>query len=309
MKLAHPEPMKISAILPYFGGKRTMASLIVSEICQHGKRPEAFWELCCGSMAVSLEMPRCSHHHVVDMNDDLLNLARVIQDPKDGPELYRRLRRTMCHEGIFYEARERIASDDTATLSPIDRAELYFIVSWMGRNGVAGTARSTYQPTIRWTSGGGHGATRFANAVDSLPAFRRRMREWTIVQRDIFEVLAKIEDQRGTAIYIDPPYVRDAKTRASAAKYLHEFADDDHARLADSLKRFQKARVVVSYYDTPVVRELYSGWTFVDCMTQKNLHVQNQRGVGRCEAPEILIINGESYTSNSIFNILKGNNQ
>jgi hypothetical protein len=67
--------------------------------------------------------------------------------------------------------------------------------------------------------------------------------------------------------------------------------------MARLLQRFQHARVVVSYYDHPLLHEWYAGWTFVACATQKNLHVQNRRGLGRCEAPEVLVINGVSYTA------------
>lgn len=314
MKITALEPLRISALLPWFGGKRTMAPRIARECCRpDGRAPKSFWELCCGSMAVSLAMPRCSHHHVVDMHDDLINLARVIQDPRSGAEFYRRLRRVLNHETLFHESKEALAADDrqklqafglfdvgtSAKLDPIERAVAFFIVSWQGRNGVAGTERVNYQPAIRWTAGGGHSAIRFTGAVETIPAFRRRIRDWSILQRDIFEVLAKIEDEDGTVIYIDPPYIRDGDQRSGSCAYLHEFKPIDHQRLATSLRRFANVRIVVSYYDVPIVRELYDGWTLVDCATQKNLHVQNRRGLGRCEAPEVLLINGPSFTNHS----------
>ncbi|HEX8325704.1 MAG TPA: DNA adenine methylase [Tepidisphaeraceae bacterium] len=302
--------MPITAIVPWFGSKRGMADRIARECCRaDGRPPKSFWELCAGSMAVSIAMPRCSHHHAVDMHSDLINLARVIADPKLGPLFYRRLRRIVNHETLFHEQKTALADDANDAdgglfavekreqLGPVDRAIAYFIVSWQGRNGVAGTERSNYQPAVRWTSGGGHGGIRFANAVRSIPAWRRRLRDITILSRDIFEVLAKIEDEDGTVIYIDPPYVRDGVTRSGSCGYLHDFRPTDHTRLAMALKRFEKVRVVISYYDHPQLRAMYAGWTVVECTTQKNLHVQNRRGVGRCDAPEILLINGPSYAS------------
>ncbi len=298
------EDMRISAIAPWYGGKRGLAPRIVAELCPGGKAPKSFWDLLCGGMPVTLAMPRCSHMTVNDRHGDLINLARILQDPARGAKLYRRLRRTLAHEGVFEDAKQAMNDDSRGetmfaahpALSPDDRAYYFFVLSWLGRNGVAGTERVNYQPAIRWTSGGGHGGIRFANAVDSIPAWRRRLRELTILQRDVFEILAKLQDQAGTSLYLDPPYVRDGDTRSGNARYEHEFADADHGRLASMLGRFKSARVVVSYYDGPFVRELYKGWTFVDCTMQKNLHVQNRRGVGRCEAPEVLIVNGPSFT-------------
>lgn len=312
------ETPTITAIAPWFGSKRTLAPRIARELCrQSGSPPRALWELCCGSMAVSLAMPRVSHHTVVDLHGDLVNLARIIQCPRLGPTFYRRLRRVVCHERLFGEAKAALAADDDRKaseaglfdfegqgqfneLDPLNRAIAFFIVSWQGRNGVAGTERVNYQPAVRWTSGGGHQAVRFRNAVDSIPAWRRRLRDITILQRDIFDVLPRIEDQDGTSIYVDPPYLRRG-ARAGNATYLHEFQDCHHHRLARELTRFRRARVVVSYYADPELPALYPGWSIVECTTQKNLHVQNRRGVGRCEAPEVLLINGRSFTDDPSF--------
>jgi len=294
--------MKIKAIAGVTSIGERLAERIVAELGPH----KSYWNPCVGGFAVELQKPASSQEHVNDLHGNLINLARVIQDPKLGPQLYRRLRRTWNHEGAFYDSRDRISAADeevglfgaaSATLDPLERAYHYFVVSWQGRNGVAGTARVNYQPAVRWTSGGGHGGIRFKNAVDSIPAWRRRMRSMTILQRDLFEIVPRVEDQEGTVMYVDPPYLRDGGARSGSCEYEHEFADGDHFRLARELRRFKKVRIVVSYYDHPLLRELYPDWTVVDCAMQKNLHVQNRRGAGQMEAPEVLLINGRSYTT------------
>lgn len=73
---------------------------------------------------------------------------------------------------------------------------------------------------------------------------------------------------------------------------MHDFQDADHGRLADALKRFTKARVVVSYYDDPRLDRLYADWTKLDCGRAKSLSVQGQRGSVSQKAPEVLLING-----------------
>jgi site-specific DNA-adenine methylase len=67
--------------------------------------------------------------------------------------------------------------------------------------------------------------------------------------------------------------------------------------LYDRLQKvlFSEARIVVSYYDHPRIRELYKGWTFVEHTRQKHLHAQNGRGARPKDALEVLIINGPSY--------------
>ncbi len=112
----------------------------------------------------------------------------------------------------------------------------------------------------------------------------------TILNRDAFEVIEKIDDHPRVVIYCDPPYV------VKAAKYEHDFLSADHARLAKALHRFRKTRVVVSYYRHPSLEALYRGWTVVDCAMNKGLHNAEVRGNVGKEALEILIINGPSWS-------------
>ena len=142
------------------------------------------------------------------------------------------------------------------------------------------------------------------NAVESLPWWHNRLRRVVILRRDLFDVLPKIEDAEGTVIYSDPPYLHDTRGNGGGSRYEHDFDEasnplfgrvDDHARLAQELRRFKRARVVVSYYAHPRLAELYPGWTHRAVAGRKNLSLQNKRGASVEEAPEILIINGPSY--------------
>lgn len=280
--------MKISALAPWFGAKRSMAHRIVAEFGPHN----SYWEPFCGSMAVLLAKPECSQETVNDLHGDLINLARCIQHPQHGPWLYRQLRRAMVSEDAFWEAAEHIKQPDSLPAADVldpQRAYWFFYASWMGRNGVIGTKGWNNNFCVRYTSNGGIQGTRFAAAVDSIPAWRRRMREITILRRDGFDLLEKIEDDERTVIYVDPPYIE------KGAAYLHDFALADHQRLADVLSRFRKARVVVSYYQHGQLADLYPGWEVVVCDIAKSLVNQGKRGKGgKVMAPEVLLINGPS---------------
>jgi DNA adenine methylase len=305
MKSPIPNPkseMKIKAVAPWFGGKRTLGVDIATEVgpCR------SYWTLCCGSMADLFARKPSSHETAVDKHHHLINLARVLQDDRLAPQLYDRLQRTLCSEDLFDRARQfyerhPIVADDA--MPSVECAYHFFLVSWIGRGGVSGTKRCNYQMAVRFTPGGGHGGVRFRSATESIPWWHRRLRSVTILRRDIFEagLLEKIDDVLGTGIYIDPTYLR--PTRGSG-EYEHEFVDmtdtlfasqDDHQRLADQCRRFEKARIVISYYDHPRLEDMYPGWTKRRLTRQKNLHVQNRRGQGPCEAPEVLMINGPSF--------------
>ena len=283
--------MKIKSIVPYFGGKRTLAPIIVQELGKHA----SYWEPFCGGMSVLLAKPETSHEHVNDLHGDLINLARVIQHPRDGAKLYRRLRRTLCHETLHSEAKESLPHATDC----VDRAYFYFVMSWFGRNGVSGTKNCNQTFAVRWTPHGGHGGKRFGSAVESIPAWRRRMRRVVILNRDAFGVVDSIADVDGVAIYVDPPYIK------KGGEYEHDFSPDDHVRLAEALRRFDRARVVCSYYDHPQLADLYPQWTIRRLSATKNLACSNARGSRRKDAPEVLLLNGPSYdAADSLFSDL-----
>lgn len=284
--------MKIKAICPWFGGKRTMAPEIVRQLQDH----VYYFEGCAGSLAVLFAKKPSHHETVCDLHGAVTNLAWVLQDPHMAPELFEQLQRVIYSDELYDRSKEWIEDFEGACDAHPDPHYLwayhYFIASWMGRNGVAGTERVNYQLAVRWTAGGGSGPVRFRSAVESIPAWVDRLRNVIVLRDDLFSILPRIADDEGSAIYIDPPYLHGSMSGSAA--YLFDFEPQDHARLAEEVKRFKKARVVLSYYDDDELRQLYRGWTFIDCSRHKHLHVQSKRGSKRSDAPEVLIVNGMS---------------
>ena len=285
------EKPKVTAIAPWFGSKRTMAPRIVRELGDH----VSYWEPFCGSMAVLFAKRPTCHEHVSDLHDDLINLAWVLQDRSKAEQLYDFCRRTLFHESLFRQSERAIRNEPfRAGWGPNTRRAYHFMVcSWMGRNGVAGTARINQTFAMRYTPGGGHGGVRWQSVAESIPAWHERLRRVSIVRCDAFQLLEKIEDVAGTAIYVDPPYLVEGR------QYVYSFDTAQHIRLAKLLARFRQARVVVSYYRHRWLEWLYprylpAGWTHIDATTDKKLHVQNRRGATRTDAPEMLLVNGPS---------------
>ena len=277
-----------------------LAPRIVQELGKHRQYFEPF----CGSMSVLFAKDPVRNETVNDLHGGLICLARVVADPRLSVQLFDRLQRTLFCEALLSDAQNILSrSQYCPPLVSLDHAYWYFLASWMARNGVAGTERQDYNVAVRWTSGGGSPTIRFQSAIESLPAWHRRLTNVVISDRDAFAIIPKFEDSKDTAIYVDPPYPK--HTRGSDHGYKHDFADpknglfdDQHSQLAEMLRNFKKSRIVVSTYECAQYRKLYDGWTFVDCKMLKNLAAQNARGSrSKSMAPEVLIVNGESYTS------------
>jgi DNA adenine methylase len=282
-------PPKIGALSPWFGSKRTLAPEIVRELGPHSKYDEPF----CGSCAVLLAKQPATCETVNDLHGDLVNLARCLQEESTAVDLYARLSRLIMHETMFHEAALRWRArghQPAGELLDLDRAADYMVCSWFGRNGVAGTSSYNQGFCVRYTKNGGHAAKRWQSAVESIPDWHWRLRNVTILNRDGFELLERLQDEKGCAIYVDPPYL------VKGAKYVHDFAPADHERLAILLARFKRTRVVVSYYQGDLLNTLYAGWTKRRLKATKALVNQGARDKGGVvEAPEVLLMNGPSY--------------
>jgi DNA adenine methylase len=296
-----PEPeraagMKIGAMAPWFGSKRTLALEIVRELGSHC----SYWEPCCGSMAILLAKAACGMEVVNDLHRDLINLARVVASER-AVELFEMAARTLMASDLFVEAKnacyesecEPAPSINEVTDAHVKRAWAFLVMSWQGRNGSSGTIASNITVARRFTHNGGSGGLRWRSAVDSIPFWHARLRSVQILNMDAFELLERVGDQCGSAIYLDPPYLK------KGSKYLHDFTSDDHEHLASLLKRFKEARVVVSYYDDERLDTLYAGWTKRSVAISKALVNQGKRDQKGevVKAPEVLLINGPSYAS------------
>jgi DNA adenine methylase len=271
----------ITALVPWFGAKRAMSSEIVAVIGVHS----VYWEPFCGSMAVLLAKTPCKTEVINDLHGDLVNLARVIQHPQLGPTLYRRLRRVMQCETFFRDSLAAVRAESPSEDLDVDRAFYYFITSWQGMNGVAGTSSYNTNFARRFSSNGGDSATRWTGAVRSIPQWRRRLEGVQILRSDGIGLCERIEDKTGTVIYADPPYL------VKGAKYLHDFGDADHERLAKALGRYRLTRVIVSYYDHPRLANLYPGWRKHSVDMTKGMVNSAKATPGATKAPEVLLSN------------------
>lgn len=285
---------ELDALAPYYGCKRQLAARVIALLGEH----HSYWEPFCGSCAVALAKPPCRAEVVNDLHGPVVNLARTVADDNLGPRLFDWLYRTSFCETLYLESAAWLASVSLSTPEECTRASAcghesaslpwayhYFVACWMGRNGLAGTAGELDTGFCkRFTSSGGDPAVRFRNVVERVPSWWKRMRNWTILSEDGIRLCERIEDRAGCVVYVDPPYLQ------KQAAYAVDFGPGDHGRLAAALRRFEKTRVVVSYYRHERLGELYldHGWQLVDAAVQKNLAVAAGKSP---KADEVLLVN------------------
>lgn len=200
---------------------------------------------------------------VNDLHRHVINLAQQVADPVWCKTLSDRLDAKSFHPDELRKAQQYCVcvEDGHNVADPLKWAEQYFTAVWMGRSAKAGTADEFKGGlSARWTSSGGDSNTRYRSAIESLKEWQKIMQRCNFSTLDFREFLDNCKDQLGHGIYSDAPFP-DAKDT-----YKHAFTERDWADLAAKLCRFKSTRVVVRFYDHPLIRELYpecDGWKWL----------------------------------------------
>ncbi len=249
--------MKTKSALSYFGSDSAVADQLATMLddCDHVTIPFV------GGAAI---LPHLKARAIVanDLNGLAINFYRVMSGwygETLREELIQRCQTTLSHPDNMELAEEQIK------LKMDDHLELawsYWAACWIGRKGKGGTKFVGGMPSVRRTANGGTNASRIIAAAKDLPAWARHFErcEWESVC--FRELLGKVADNPDCGIYCDPPWV------GAGRDYLHSFTEQDHRDLADQLKRFEHATVVIRYGDNPLIRELYWGWTIIEASSR-----------------------------------------
>lgn len=238
-------------VLRYHGGKFRLAPWIVSFFPAH----QVYCEPFGGAASVLLHKPRVRFEVYNDVNEEIVNVFRVLREPSQAARLARAVELTPFARAEFELAYE--PSDDA-----IEQARRTICRSFMGFG--SGAAFSKHATGFR---AGGRGERNQSPAADlmswpaEVPAFVERLRGVTIESRDALYLMVRT-DGPGTLFYVDPPYPHSTRCNAKGVrqKYAQELTDADHRRLADVLHDLQGMVVLSGYPCDLYDRELFSGW-------------------------------------------------
>lgn len=241
---------EIASPLKWHGGKAYLASRIIALMPPRktAANPDGwlhYVEPFAGSLAVLLAQdPEGISEVVNDLNGDLTNFWRVLQDPHWASEFERRLQFAPFSEAEWKLADEAVR--DHVFFGPIDRALKFFI--WC-RQSMAGRMAS-FAPLSRTRTrrGMNEQASAWLNAVEGLPAVHARLKRVVILNRDALDVIRQ-QDGPQTLFYLDPPYLHE--TRATTGEYQHEMSEAQHRALLELLASI-KGRFLLSGYASPL---------------------------------------------------------
>lgn len=243
-------------VVRYHGGKWLLAEWIIGHFPEHRVYVEPFG----GGGSVLLQKARSYAEVYNDLDDEIVNLFRVLRNPATANELQAAVQMTPF-------ARVEFLAAYTKHLDPVEQARRTIVRGFMGFGSAAvnrdhktgfraNSNRSGTTPARDWT-----------NWPSQVPEFVERMRGVVIEQKDAALVIQQ-HDTPETLFYVDPPYPFSTRSLPRGASqpfcYRHEMTDEQHIALAETLRDVQ-GMVVLSGYPCELYDcELYADWTRIE---------------------------------------------
>ncbi len=251
-------------VFKYPGAKWRLAKAIVSLLPPH----EHYLEPFAGSAAVFFSKPPARIETLVDAEDEVVNVFRVLREEAMRERLARLVSLTPWSEAELIAAHE---VPPAPLEDPVERARRFLVRCWMSIG-----ARQEGAPQFRYAAAGGDShdvPTRgWGDVPRRIEAAAKRLKNAQVLRGDALSEIAKHADSR-VLLYADPPYPRSVCSRRY---YRKTMSDADHERLLGLLVA-HPGPALVSGYAYPLYDDALSGWH------RLGARAFGQRGVAREE--------------------------
>ena len=245
--------MPTRPVLRYHGGKWMLAPWIISHFPEHRVYVEPF----AGAASVLMRKQRSQAEIYNDLDEDVVNVFRILRDPPSAARLAELLRLTPWSRIEFNESYQPVED-------PVERARRTVARAFMAHGSTHRRAHRTGFRAKSWVQRQ-PAQTEWLNYPEQIAVFVERLRGVTIECRPALEVIRQ-QDSPATLFYVDPPYVLSSRTSVrwqSEADgwraYAHNLSDEEHRELAEVLRNCS-GMVILSGYPSALYDELYPCW-------------------------------------------------
>lgn len=243
-------------LIRWHGGKWKIAKWIIS----HFPRHQCYVEPYGGGASVLLQKHPAASELYNDLDDGLIQLFRVLQDPEQAARLIQLLEITPFSMREFERAYQPAGGD------PVETARRTLARSFMGV-GTSGTSgRSTgFRRTV---SEGKYPAKEWSTFPPALQLTVERLRDVVIESCDAMDLMRDI-DEPETLFYLDPPYIPSTRGKKARRKgllyhsYHHELTVEQHLALLEQLKTM-RGMILLSGYPHALYDDNLPGWQRVE---------------------------------------------
>ncbi len=241
----------------WYGGKFSHLDWLLPLLpkCHHYCEPFA------GSGAVLLNREPSPVETYNDIDGDVVTFFRVLRDQHE--ELIRSISLTPFSREEYNLA----INGHYKEISDVERARRFYIRARQTRTGLAQTASLGRWANCKNTSRAGMSGvvSRWLGGVEALDEIAQRLIRVQIEHRPAIDVV-RLYDSPDTLFYCDPPYLH--ATRGDSKAYSFEMDENQHRELAGALEHC-RAKVAVSGYDHPVMKELFPSSRWMKTIAQE----------------------------------------
>lgn len=256
--------MKVKTCLRYPGGKfYGLKSLLPYLKINH----KEYRETMIGGASVFLAKDHVDLNWINDIDSELINFYKIIQNEDTKQELYMLLENEIASKGRHQEIKQ---------FEPNDKIESAFKFFYLNRTSFSGIM---VKPRWGYMVGSSVTPDRWTKIIEPVSQKLKKTEITNVDFRKIINSKSKFSDE-DVLLYVDPPYFD-----ASKNIYNNQFTKKDHLDLCKLLKN-TKFKFILSYDNYDEVSEMYD-WAFVDKSDWTYFMSENRRQVGR----ELIISN------------------
>jgi len=226
------EPMA-SPIIPWIGGKRRLAELLIQRFPPH----TCYVELFAGGAALYFMRPPADVEVINDVNGELVNLYRVVKHHLE--EFVRQFKWALSSREVF----RWLQITPPETLTDIQRAARFY---YLQHQAFGGKVRGQ-----TWGTATTAPAVNLLRIEEDLSAAHLRLASAYIEHLDWAECVARY-DRPHTLFYADPPYWQ-------TEGYGVDFPFEQYERLAACMRQLQ-GKMLLSINDHPDIRRVFAGF-------------------------------------------------
>lgn len=256
----------IRSPLIYFGGKSRLAKKLIDLFPEHKTYAEPF----AGAGHVLIQKKPSAVEVYNDISSNAVNFFLVVRE--NPTRFYEAVESLPYSRELYEQWRDEPLPDDS-----FERAVRWFYIN---RSGMCGSYKGK---TSIWRHGvTNNTASSYRTACDLIEPLSNRMRKVKIECKDFREIITKYDSIK-TFFYVDPPYI------GREFRYEGGFTQKDHIDLAELLNNI-KGKAMVSYYDDPLLSQLYARWNRLE-IDSYNYSRMVKQGESKTNATELVLMN------------------
>lgn len=223
--------MQAQPIIPWIGGKRRLADVILPRFPKH----QCYCELFAGGAALYFMRQIPAKVEVInDVNGDVVNLYRVVQNHLE--EFVRQFKYALSSRQVF----EWLKETPPHTLTDIQRAARFFYLQQHCFGGKVDGQNWGFAPSAP--------PLNLLRIEEKLSAAHLRLSSTYIENDDWHKVFTRF-DRPDTLFYLDPPYWQ-------TEGYGVGFGWEQYEKIAEAMRTMQ-GKAILSHNDHPDIRALF----------------------------------------------------